>query len=337
MKRASLPLHRRRVIRIIGGAAGSSCARPFAVLAQALARRPRITLLIGSQPRAAAKFVDAFTERMRALGYTEGRDFETEYRYAEGYLERLPALAEEAVRSGSDVIVVGNPQAAVAAKDATKTIPIVGVTLDDPVALGLIKSDAKPGGNVTGLLSSLPGLPAKQLELARDLIPGAARIGLLVNPTNVSDLNQRREMETAAAAMAVTLIPVETRTPEELDPVFPALARERVDVVIALRDPLFFTRRRTLTAAALASRLPTIYAWREPVDDGGLISYGIDVSQNYRRAADYVVKILKGAKPGDLPVEFPTKLELVINLPTAKALGLEVPSSVLARADEVIE
>jgi putative ABC transport system substrate-binding protein len=274
---------------------------------------------------------------MRALGYTEGRDFEMEYRYAEGYLERLPALAEEAVRSGSDVIVVGNPQAAVAAKDATKTIPIVGVSLDDPVALGLIKSDAKPGGNVTGLLSSLPGLPAKQLELARDLIPGAARIGLLVNPTNVSDLNQRREMETAAAAMAVTLIPVETRTPEDLDAVFPALARERVDVVIALRDPLFFTRRRTLTAAALASRLPTIYAWREPVDDGGLISYGIDISQNYRRAADYVVKILKGAKPGDLPVEFPTKLELVINLPTAKALGLEVPSTLLTRADEVIE
>src|SRR5262249_29588595 len=137
----------------------------------------------------------------------------------------------------------------------------------------------------------------------------------------------RREMETAAATMAVTLIPVETRTPEDLDPVFPALARERVDVVIALRDPLFFTRRRTLTAAALASRLPTIYAWREPVDDGGLISYGIDVSQNSRRAADYVVKILKGAKPGDLPVEFPTKLELVINLPTAKALGVIVPPS----------
>jgi putative ABC transport system substrate-binding protein len=330
-------MNRRRVIRIIGGAAGSSCAWPFAVLAQALARRPRITLLLGSQPRAAAKVVDAFTEGMRALGYTEGRDFEMEYRWAEGYMERLPALAEESVRRGSDVIVVANPQAAVAAKDATKTIPIVGALLDDPVGLGLIKSDARPGGNLTGLLTSVPGLPAKQLELARDLIPGATRIGLLVNPTNVSDLNQRREMETAAAAMAVTLIPVETRTPEHLDAVFPALARERVDVVIALRDPLFFTRRRTLTAAALASRLPTIYAFREPVDDGGLISYGIDISQNFRRAADYVVKILKGAKPGDLPVEFPTKLELVINLPTAKALGLTFPLPLLARADEVIE
>jgi putative tryptophan/tyrosine transport system substrate-binding protein len=235
------------------------------------------------------------------------------------------------------MIVVGNVQSAVALRDATETIPIVSAMLDDPVGLGLIKSDAKPSGNVTGLLASLPGLPTKQLELVRDWVPGATRIGLLVNPTNVSDLSQRQEMETAGAAMGVTLIPVETRAPEDLDPVFHALARERVDFVIVLRDPLFFTRRRTIAAAALATRLPTIYAFREPVDDGGLISYGINMSQNFRRAADYVVKILKGAKPGDLPVEFPTKLELVINLPTAKALGLQVPPSLLARADEVIE
>jgi len=181
---------------LLGGAAASSWHGPFAAFAQAPAKRPRIAYLAGSLPTRSINVIGAFIEGMRALGYTEGRDFEMEYRYAEGYLERLPALAEEAVRSGSDVIVVGNPQAAVAAKDATKTIPIVGVALDDPVALGLIKSDAKPGGNVTGLSASLPGLPAKQLELARDLIPGAARIGLLVNPTNVSDLNQRREMET---------------------------------------------------------------------------------------------------------------------------------------------
>src|SRR5215472_4584467 len=328
---------RREFITLLGGTAASSCAWSFAALTQVPTKRPRITFLGGSGPTPTAKFTGAFIEGMRALGYTEGRDFEMEYRWAGGYLERVPALAEESVRRGSDVIVVGNPQATVVAKDATKTIPIVGALLDDPVGLGLIKSDAKPGGNVTGLLSSLPGLPAKQLELARDLIPGATRIGLLVNPTNVSDLNQRREMETATAAMAVTLIPVETRTPGDLDPVFPALARERVDVVIALRDPLFFTQRRTIAAAALAARLPTIYAFREAVDDGGLISYGIDLSQNYRRAADYVVKILKGAKPGDLPVEFPTKLELVINLPTAKALGLTVPPTLLARADEVIE
>jgi putative ABC transport system substrate-binding protein len=144
-------------------------------------------------------------------------------------------------------------------------------------------------------------------------------------------------METAAAAMAVTLIPVETRMPEDLDPVFPALVREQAEVVIVLRDPLFFTRRRTIAAAALATRLPTIYAFRESVEDGGLMSYGINIPQNFRRAAEYVVKILRGAKPGDLPVEFPTKLELVINLPTAKALGLSMPPTLLARADEVIE
>jgi putative ABC transport system substrate-binding protein len=324
---------RREFITLLGGAV----AWPLAARAQAPAKRPRITFLAGSLPTPSAKVTAAFIEGMRSLGYTEGREFEMEYRWAEGYLERLPALAEESVRRGSDVIVAANPQAALAAKDATKTIPIVGALLDDPVGLGLIKSDARPGGNVTGLLSSLPGLPAKQLELVRDVMPGASRIGLLVNPTNVSDLSQRREMEIAGAAIALKLVSVETRTPEDLDLVFPALARERVDVVIALRDPLFFTQRRTLAAAALVSRLPTIYAFREAVDDGGLISYGVNISQNFRRAAEYVVKILKGASPGDLPVEFPTKLELVINLPTAKALGLSVPPTLLARADEVIE
>ena len=315
----------------------ASCGRPLAAFAQTPAKRPRIAFLGESGSRPSAKSVAAFIEAMRALGYSEGREFEMEYRWAEGYLERLPALAEEAVRRGSDVIVAANIQAVVAARDVTKTIPIVGLLLDDPVGLGLIKSDDRPGGNVTGLLASVPGLPAKQLELARDLIPGAAKIGLLVNPSNVSDVNQRQEMETAGAAMAVTLIPVETRTPEEIDPVFPALARERVDVVIVLRDPLFFAQRRTIGAAALAARLPTIFGFRENVDDGGLISYGINLSQNFGRAADYVVKILKGAKPGDLPVEFPTKLELVINLPTAKAIGLAIPPTLLARADEVIE
>jgi putative tryptophan/tyrosine transport system substrate-binding protein len=326
-------MKRREFITLLSGAA----AWPLAARAQAPAKRPRITFIGGSSPTPMAKVSGAFIEGMRALGYTEGRDFEMEYRWAEGDLERLPTLAEESVRRGSDVIVVGNAQATVAAKDATKTIPIVSAMLDDPVGLGLIKSDAKPGGNVTGLLASLPGLPAKQLELARDLVPGATRIGLLVNPTSVSDLSQRQEMETAGAAMAVKLIPVETRTPEDLDPVFPALARERVDVVIVLRNPLFFRQRRTIAATALATRLPTLYAWREAVDDGGLISYGVNVSQNFRRSAEYVAKILKGAKPGDLPVEFPTKLELVINLPTAKALGLTMPPTLLARADEVIE
>jgi putative tryptophan/tyrosine transport system substrate-binding protein len=330
-------MKRRDFITLLGGAAALPYAPPIAAFAQTAAKRARITFLGGSQPRPASTNVAAFIEGMRALGYEEGRNFEMDYRWAEGYLERLPALAEEAVRTGTKVIVTANPQAALAASNVTKTIPIVCALLDDSVAASLIKSDARPGGNVTGLLSSVPGLPAKQLELARDLIPGVARIGLLVNPTNVSDLSQRKETERAGGAMGITLIPIETRTPTDLDSVFPSLARARVQAVIVLRDPLFFTQRRTIAAAALGARLPTLYSTREQVDDGGLISYGINLPQNFRRSADYVVKILKGAKPGDLPVEFPTKLELVINLPTAKALGLNVPPTLLARADEVIE
>ena len=326
-------MKRREFIAALGGAA----AWPLAAFAQTSAKRPLITFLGGALPTPAAKNIGAFIEEMRARGYTEGQDFEMQYGWAEGYLERLPALAEESVRRGTDVIVASNPQAAVASRGVTKTIPIVCPLLDDPVGLGLLKSDARPGGNVTGLLSSVPGLPAKQLELVRDLIPGAARVGLLVNPTNVSDLSQRQETESAAAAMGVKLLAIETRTPTDLDPVFSALTRERADVVIVLRDPLFFAHRRTITTAALAARLPTIYTIREAGDDGGLISYGINLPQSFRRAAEYVVKILKGAKPGDLPVEFPTKLELVINVPTAKALGLSVPPTLLARADEVIE
>jgi putative ABC transport system substrate-binding protein len=330
-------MRRREFITLLGSTAASSCTWPFAALAQATVNRPQIAFLGGSAPAPSAKVTGAFIEGMRALGYSEGRDFEMNFRWAEGYMDRLPVLAQELVRLKPDVIVTASIQAAVALNEATKTIPIVGVLLDDPVGLGLIKSDAKPGGNITGLLSSLPGLPAKQLELARDLIAGATRVGLLVNSANVTGLIQRREMEIAGATMAFTIIPLETRTPDDLDQVFPVLARERVDVAIVLRDPLFFAQRRTLAACALASRLPTIYSYREAVDDGGLISYGVNFSQNFRRGADYVVKILKGAKPGDLPVEFPTKLEFVINLPTAKALGLQVPPSLLARADEVIE
>jgi putative ABC transport system substrate-binding protein len=323
-------MRRREFITLLGSTAASSPA-----LAQVTVNRPQIAFLGGSAPAPSAKVTGAFIEGMRALGYSEGRDFEMNFRWAEGYMDRLPVLAQELVRLKPDVIVTASIQAAVALNEATKTIPIVGVLLDDPVGLGLIKSDAKPGGNITGLLSSLPGLPAKQLELARDLIAGATRVGLLVN--SAKGLIQRREMEIAGATMAFTIIPLETRTPDDLDQVFPVLARERMDVAIVLRDPLFFAQRRTLAAGALASRLPTIYPYREAVDDGGLISYGINFSQNFRRGADYVVKILKGAKPGDLPVEFPTKLEFVINLPTAKALGLQVPPSLLARADEVIE
>jgi putative tryptophan/tyrosine transport system substrate-binding protein len=328
-------MRRREFIASLSGVA--VFCRPFVALAQGPTKRPRIAFLGGGLPTYVAKGIGALIEGMRALGYSEGRDFEIEYRWAGGYLDRLPALAEELVRAEPAVIVAGNDQAAVALRDATKTVPIVCVFLEDPVRQGLMKSEARPGGNLTGLLTAIPGLTAKQLELARDLIPATTRIGLLMNPITNSTLSQRQEMETAGAALAVTIIAVEARSPDDLDPIFPALAREGVDVVIVLRDSMFFSQRRTIAAAALAARVPTIFPYREHVDDGGLISYGINTPESYRRAADYVVKILKGAKPGDLPAEFPTKLELVINLATAKALRLNISATLLARADEVIE
>jgi putative tryptophan/tyrosine transport system substrate-binding protein len=327
-------MKRREFITLLGGAT----AWPLAVYAQAFDKQPRrIAYLGGSSGAATARIVAAFLDGMRSHGYVEGRDFEMDYRWFEGHLERMSALAEELVRLKPDVIFATIVQAASAASGATKTIPIVCPMLVDPVRSGLIKSDARPGGNVTGLLVFVEGLPGKQLELVLDLIPDAKKIGLAVNPDNTVSLSQRRELELAAAAKDIKIVSIEVRTPENVDSIFPKLAKERVDAAIVLRDTVFYSQRARLAASAMAVRLPTVYGFREHVEDGGLISYGISLPENFRRAADYVVKILKGAKPGDLPIEFPTKLELVLNLRTAKALGIDVPPTLLARADEVIE
>jgi len=308
------------------------------VYAQAFDKRPRrITVLSGASRAALDKQIVAFLEGMRAHGYVEGRDFEMDYRLADGHIERISTLAEELVRSKPDLILAGITHAAVVANDVIKTTPIVCPLLADPVGLGLIKNDARPGGAVTGLRLFVEGLPSKQLELVLDLNPGATNIGLVVNPDNANSPSQRQELETAGAAKAIKIVTIEVRAPEDVDSIFPTLAKERVDAVIVLRDTLFFTQRARLAASAMAVRLPSVYGFREHVEEGGLISYGISLSENFRRAADYVVKILKGAKPGDLPIEFPTKLELVLNLRTAKALGIDVPPTLIARADEVIE
>ena len=332
-------MKRRKFITLLGGAAVSSWTSPFPAFAQTLDKPPRrIGVLGGSSPAASAKLTAAFQEGMRAHGYIEGRDFEREYGWAEGRLERLSGLAEQMIRSRIDVILAGIVQAAVAASAATKTVPIVCPMLADPVRLGLIKSDARPEGNVTGLRLEVEGLPGKQLELALDLIPRATKIGVVVNPDNASSsLTQRRELEIAVAAKAIKIVSIEATSPEEVDPIFPTFTKERVDAVVVLQDAMFYRERGRLVASAVAARLPTVYGLREYVEDGGLISYGINLAESFRRSADYVAKILKGAKPGDLPVEFPTKIELVINLKAARALGLEVPPTLLARADEVIE
>jgi putative tryptophan/tyrosine transport system substrate-binding protein len=327
-------MKRRDFITLVGGAA---VAWPLAVRAQNPAGRPLIAVLATGSLASASRLVNGFPQRMRELGYVEGKNVAIAYRYADGDLARFPILAEELVRLKPDVIVVSNPAAAFAVKHETVTIPIVAATLTDPVGLGLVASHARPGGQVTGILSNLEGLPGKMLKLLRELVPGAARLGVLVNVGDPVDAIQRRDAEDAAAALPVKLVPAEARQPADLDTAFELLQREHVDAVSVLRNGMFLNERRRIAALAAAARLPAIYSFREHVEDGGLISYGINLRESWRRAAFYVDKILKGEKPGDLPVELPTKVELIINLKTAKALGLTIPQSLLLRADEVIE
>jgi putative ABC transport system substrate-binding protein len=226
--------------------------------------------------------------------------------------------------------------AAVAAKALTQTIPIVCPLLADPIHFGLIASESRPGGNVTGVLFRTEGLAGKQVELALQLMPGAAKIGFLVNVAS-GIIIDRQELESACQTLGITSVPAEVRTPNDLDAAFRALANDGVQAVIVLVDGMFFSERNRIAALAAAARLPAIYGFRDHVDAGGLVSYGVNLAENFHRSATYVHKILKGAQPGDLPVEFPTKLELIINNKAAKALGLIIPPSVLVRADEVIE
>ena len=323
-------MRRREFIGALGGAA----AWPATLVAQVPTRRPLIAYLGVASPEASAKMVSAFLQGLRELGYRDGHEFDIAYRFADGDVAILPRLAEELVRLNPDVIYAIN---ATPAKLATTTIPIVSPVLNDPVHLGLVASYAHPGGNVTGIMSAVDDLPGKQVELARELIPGLVRLGMLVNVSSAVSLPQRQPVEAAARASKVELAPFEVRGPDDLDPAFQALARENAEALIVLQDTMVFSYRQRIAALAVAAKLPTIFGFRNHVDAGGLISYGVNIGANHRRAAAYVVEILKGAKPSDLPVEFPTKLELIINLKTAKALGLDVPPTLLARADEVIE
>jgi putative ABC transport system substrate-binding protein len=327
-------MKRRTFLAIMAASAG---LRPLIASAQSPTKRVLIGFLAAGAKVTGARYYGGFPQGMRELGYVESRDHTFEDRYADGDLGRMPRLAQELVHLAPDVIVASTTSAALAAKQATANIPIVGVNLNDPIAMGLVASEPRPGGNVTGILTRVQGQAAKQLEIALDAVPGASKIGVLVNPDNPSNVRQRREIESAAARMGAHLTPVEVRTANEIGAAFQTFVQARIDIVIVLGDAAFVTMRRQMAAFALASRLPTLFTFREHVEDGGMISYGIDLRANYRRAAYYVDRILKGEKPANLPVEFPTKIELVINLATAKALALVVPATLLARADEVIE
>jgi putative ABC transport system substrate-binding protein len=319
--------------------AGGLLAAPLAAEAQQAAKIARIGYL-GTNPAAIPHLQEAFRQGLRDLGYVEGRNLVIEYRSAEGKLERLPALAAELVALKVDVIVAASTAAALAAKHATRTLPIVFTAVGDPVTSGLVTSLARPGGNVTGSSFFASELVGKYLEHLKQAVPGVSRVAFLWQPGAVGERTEKdmlKGAEVAARALGVRLQVVEARGPEDFDRAFSDMTRARAGALTVLGSSMFFGERRRLVDLAAKNRLPAVYQWREFVDAGGLMSYGPNVADLYRRAATYVDKILKGAKPGDLPVEQPTKFELVINLKTAKALGLTIPPSLLQRADEVIQ
>jgi putative ABC transport system substrate-binding protein len=279
----------------------------------------------------------AFRQGLRELGYVEGENIVIEYRWADLKPDRASALAAELVRLNVDVIVsVSGPVPALAAKSATTTIPIV-FEMGDPVRAGMVTRLNRPGGNLTGVDSFTGELNVKRLELLKEAIPGVSRVAVLANPTNPVTAQRLKEVDRAARALRVTLHVLEARQPKDIDDAFAAMARERVEAFLLLTDPLFFPQRERIVDLAAKHRLPGIFFWRQFAEAGGLLSYSSNLADTRRRLATYVDKILKGAKPGDLPIEQPMKFEMVINLKTAKAFGLTLPQSILLRADQVIE
>ena len=325
----------RRTFLALGGAA---VTWPLKARSQGSEKKlPIVAWLSGSERKMAGAFADDFLDGMRGFGYVEGRDFTFVPRYAEGFQDRLPTLAQEIVALKPAAIVAAAVNAAVPARAATLVIPIVCPALADAIHLGLIAGEARPGGNVTGIEPYVAGLPAKQMEIAREIAPGAKRIGLLTNLHDPKAPPQRKELAEAAKALEMTVAEADVGTPGEVDGAMEMLASSQVDVVIVLQTGLLLSMGPQISEFAAAKRLPTVYGYREHVLVGGLISYGVDLRWCYRRAAYFVDRILHGVAPADLPVEFPTKMMLSINLKTAKALGTSVPPALLGVADEVIE
>ena len=313
--------------------AGGLLASPFTTFAQQPTKLPRIGIL-GNEDSPPWQ---GFRQGLRDLGYVDGRNVTMEWRWSEGKTERLPALAIELVQLKVDVIVASGTQAVRAAKQATSTIPIVMAVSSYPDKIGLVESLARPGGNVTGLSNVGPELMGKKLELLKEIAPKVSRVAVLWNPASPVEPLAFREMVAAAAVAGAEIQSIEVRTPDDYAAAFATVTGSRADAVYALGNPVNFKNRQLITDFALKSRLPSIYDERLFVESGGLLSYAPSFTDLFRRAATYLDKILKGAKPADLPVEQPTKFELVINLKTAKALGLTIPQSLLLRADEVIQ
>jgi len=314
------------------------CVLALGLSVRAQAQQPKKAPRIGwlSAARVSAPRMEAFRQGLHELGYAEGKNIVIEYRYAEGKLDRLPAFAADLVRLKVDVIVAGSPQATRSAKQATSTIPIVMAFDDDPVGSGFVASLARPGGNITGLSTLFPEMSGKQLELLKEIVRALSRVAVLGNATQPGSPQALREINVDADGLGVQIQYLEVRGPKDIETAFREASKQHADAVLVLSTSVLYFNRRQVSDLAVKSRLPTVYGRPEYVDEGGLMYYGPSYTDLYRRAAVYVDKILKGAKPSELPVEQPKKFELIINLKTAKQIGLTIPPNVLARADRVI-
>jgi putative ABC transport system substrate-binding protein len=326
-------MKRREFITVLGGVAASL---PLGLRAQQAGKVPTIGFLGANTASAQSSWTAAFVQRLEELGWIDGRTVAIHYRWAEGRFDRAPELVAELLRLKVDVILTHGTPDVLAAKQATSEIPIVFALTGDPVGNHLVASLARPGGNVTGLSIQSTDLGGKRIELLREMVNGLVRVGFLVNPANSNTPLELREAEAACRTLDLQLETIEVRQADDIVIIIDA-HKARVQALYVPLDPLFSSNVVRLNAAALAARLPTLYSTREGVKASGLMAYGPNITDNFRRAAEYVDKILRGAKPADLPVEQSTKFELVINLKVANALGLTVPPSLLARADEVIE
>lgn len=312
-------------------------AWPAIGFAQARARRPLVAILTQRSPEAMQRYMSAFADGMRESGLIAHRDYDIAQRSAESDVTRVPKLLVELIGLNPDVILTPDTTITMAAKRATETIPIVGVGISNPVAFGLVASLARPGGNVTGLLSSIDRLVPKQLELLLEVVPEVTRVGVLFNASNPANAGGIRLLQTDPATRLLKLVPAGLRSSSEIGAAFQVFTRDSVGAVLVFQDGLFLFNAERIAGLALAARLPTVFGFREHVEAGGLLSYGLNRIGLWRHAGGYAAKILKGAKPADLPVEMQPKLELVINLKTAKALGVKISPQVLAFADDVIE
>jgi len=330
-------MRRREFIALIGGAAASSLLWPRAGHTQQPQKVPRTGVLLPGTAASFARRTEAFLEGLREFGYIDGQTIAIEWKWGQDRVEGLSELAAELVGRNVDVIVTGGTPAAKALKSATATIPIVMAIIGDPVAAGLVESLARPGGNATGFSIVAPDLSGKRLELLKEIVPEVSPVAVMLNPQNPQSQFELKEMQAAARALGLELRGVQVSPQDSLEEAFAAMTRASARGLIVLTDPIFFSQRRKIVELASRSRLPAMYFFQEFVAEGGLVSYAPSDTALYRRSAGYVHRILNGAKPSELPVEQPTKFDLVINLKTAKALGLDVPPTLLARADEVIE